>query len=369
MILIKENGYDVVMPRNLVLVHLGKNPSPILIEMAELATKRLDDSKVFLITDHPDDWATFPGKVIGYSRREQNNYVASLIRKYPELEKIAGGYWLYSLERLSALQKVYDHIGFDEPVLHFESDVLLLLTDSDFELMVDNCLQCACPRFSKNRGIASLFFIPSFLELSSFLNSMQEILSRKNSPTNDMELLGICLNESIVIELPSLPTESWKKATGEKVIFDGAAYGQYLFGQDPFHTEGRRISGFQNPDFPLELARLRWKVSEERDSESESIMYTHNSDDYRILNLHLHSKVQTGAVSIRNPLWVQAIDEANGNRERVPGEAETNLIHTQRISFVNRFRIARRKGFINSSGRYVIRRLSQAHQIIWRNHD
>lgn len=357
------------MTRNLALVHLGKNPSPILLEMAELATQRLDDSKVFLITDHPNDWVTFPGKVISYSRNDRNNYLASLIRKNPELEQIAGGYWLYSLERLFALQKIYEHVKSDEVVLHYESDVLLLLNESDFDLIIQECTKCACPRFSKERGIASLFFIPNHHELSSFLNSLEQILSRKNVPTNDMELLGVCLNENIVKELPSLPSDGWTKPTGEKVVFDGAAYGQYLFGQDPFHTGGRRISGFQNPDFPLDLSVLNWRVSAEENSENEAIVYTSNNNQYRVLNLHLHSKIQTGAVDSRNPLWVQAIEEANGKTQRTPGELEMNLIHTQAISLVNRIRVARRKGFTKSLGGYAKRRFYRVHDILWRNND
>jgi hypothetical protein len=353
----------------MVLVHLGKNPSPILIEMAELATKRIDDSKVFLITDHPSDWASFPGKVISYSRNDRNNYVASLIRKNPELEQIAGGYWLFSLERLFALQKIYDHVDVDEAVLHFESDVLLLLEDSDFDLMVLNNSRCACPRFSQDRGIASIFFIPNNSELFSFHKSMQEIMTRKNAPTNDMELLGICLNEDIVGELPSLPNESWETSLGEKLVFDGAAYGQYLFGQDPFHTGGRRISGFQNPDFPIELSRLNWKISDKLDSENKSLAYTYRLQQFRVLNLHLHSKIRVGAIDEGSALWAQAINEANGKTYRIPGELEENLIHTQNITIVNRLRIARRKGLSKSIGEYLMRRVKRASQAIWRSDD
>jgi len=357
------------MTRNLALVHLGSNPSPILIEMAELANKRLDDSKVFLITDHPSEWNDFPGKVIGYNRNEHENYLGFFIRKNPELEKIAGGYWLFSLERLFALQKIYEHIGPDESVLHYESDVLLLLNGSDFDLMIEKCSKCACPRFSEDRGIASLFFIPNNFALTSFLNSMKAILSRKNAPTNDMELLGICLNEDIVGVLPSLPNESWEQLSGEKLVFDGAAYGQYLFGQDPFHTKGRRISGFQNPNFPIQLSQLIWKVSDEVDLEKKSLVYRYKEAQYRVLNLHLHSKIRTGAMDSESPLWLQAINEANGISKRIPGELESNLIHTQKINFVNRLRIARRKGLTKSLGKYVMRRVHRASQSTWRNDD
>ncbi len=339
------------------------------MEMAELATQRLEDSKVFLITDNPNDWVTFPGKVINYSRNDRNNYLASLIRKNPELEQIAGGYWLYSLERLFALQKIYEHVGSDEVVLHYESDVLLLLNESDFDLIIQECTKCACPRFSKERGIASLFFIPNHHELSTFLDSLGQILSRKKVPTNDMELLGVCLNENIVKELPSLPSDCWTKPTGEKVVFDGAAYGQYLFGQDPFHTGGRRISGFQNPDFPLELSKLNWEVSNEVDLEKKMLVYWYNDTQYRLLNLHLHSKIRTGVIDDRSPLWAQAINEANGKTPRIPGEIEPNLIHTQKITVANRIRLARRRGLTKSLGEYVVRRINRASQLTWRNDD
>jgi len=83
----------------------------------------------------------------------------------------------------------------------------------------------------------------------------------------------------------------------------------------------------------------------------------------------LHSKIQTGAVNSRNPLWVQAMNEANGETYRIPGEKEINLIHTQKISLVNRIRIARRNGFTKSVVGYVKRRLSRVHEITWRSND
>lgn len=344
------------MAINLALVHLGKNPSPILVNIAQQAKNRLKGSNIFLITDHPSDWANFPGKVINYSRQERNKNVSKLVRKFPELENIAGGYWLYTLERLSALQKVYEHVGQDEAVVHFESDVLLLLNNSDFDLMISNCQKCACPRFSKDRGIASIFFVPNNAEMKLFLDSAENILASANQPMSDMELLGICLNRSIINELPSFPENAWKNHSGEKLVFDGAAYGQYLFGQDPFHTSGRRISGFQNPDFPLDLTSLKWKIRVERESRNHSILISQNESEYRILNLHLHSKIKLGPVSTEDPQWIQAIREANGDSHRIYGDIEQNLIHTQRISLLNRVRLARRMGLPRSLANFVSRR-------------
>lgn len=352
------------MPVNLALVHLGKNPSPILMEMAQLALQRLEGSSIFLVTDNPDDWANFPGKIINYSRLDRDNYVTALLQKFPELERVAGGYWLYTLERLSALQKVYEYVGFDEAVLHFESDVLLLLNHSDLDLIVRICKKCACPRFSKDRGIASIFFVPDHSKMSLFLDSVEVILARNNHPMNDMELLGVCLNENVIVELPSLPKNAWKNSSGENLVFDGAAYGQYLFGQDPFHTGGRRISGFQNPDFPLDLTSLDWKISKDKNSKSQSVFISQNDIEYRILNLHLHSKIRLNSASTEDAQWKQAVDEANGVSPRTYGGIEANFIHTQKISFLDRLRLARRRGVTVSLANYIDRRLRLLNQKI-----
>jgi len=345
------------MQTAIVFVQLGKNPSPSLSSMAHSAKGANSNSQIYLISDLPSIWKEFPGEIIAYERIHRDEFVSKFIRKYPELYSIAGGYWLYTLERLFALKRIYEVIPSNSSFLHLESDVLSLLNSADFELLTLKMQNIACPRFSENRGIASAFFVPNQGILEKTLNIFTQILNEPKAPKNDMDLLGICLNGGIIDELPSLPKDAWENSQGEKLVFDGAAYGQYLFGQDPFHTEGKRISGFQNPYFGLNLQETTWEILESDNQLASSLIYSYHGLKYRVLNLHIHSKLILSPPKRDSIEWAVALSEANQEISRIADDYQANHIHTSKISLLNRFRLARRKGIINALHDAIMRRV------------
>ncbi len=338
-------------------VHLGGNPSPTLLSMANAVKTRVNEVRVFLVTDFPNNWDEFPGEIVEYDPAQRSSFILKFIKKYPELKSMAGGYWLYALERLFALKSIYSILPSDSHFVHLESDVLSLLNEADFELMAKKVQRVACPRFSDERGVASIFFVPSQREFDKAIESFIQILNGPSSPTNDMDLLGICLNNNIIDELPSLPKDAWENSQGERLVFDGAAYGQYLFGQDPFHTDGKRISGFQNPDFGINLQQAKWSIVEPHEGGASHLLFSFKENEYRVLNLHIHSKLSLTSPSFNSRRWVVAIHEANGEIERLSDPYEPNHIHTLKVSILNRIRIASRKGLVRTLYYAVVRRI------------
>lgn len=348
------------MPSTTVFVQLGKNPSPTLSSMAHSAKNFNKNTQLFLISDFPNIWKDFPGEIIGYEPTHRDEFISKFAKKYPELYSIAGGYWLYTLERLFALERIYDVLNYNSSFLHVESDVLTLLNDDEFELLKQRAKRIACPRFSANRGVASVLFVPNQSVLETTINCFTQILNEPKAPKNDMDLLGVCLNKGIIDELPTLPEHAWENSQGEKLVFDGAAYGQYLFGQDPFHTDGERISGFQNPDFGLKLQETRWEILESEANQASSLIYSHRGERYRVLNLHIHSKIILNPPRLDSTRWIVALREANGEVSRIADQYQPNQIHTIKISLLNRFRIARRKGLVSAVSDAITRRIRSA---------
>lgn len=342
----------------LVYVQLGANPSPTLLHYAGVNTQNLMNVKNVLITNDSKRYIEFPGDVIDY--QNDNNWPG--FDRYADFNlaysNIAGGYWRFTMERLFALGVLRDHYSNDMPVIHVESDVLLMLDDKILDNLIANFKKTSVPRYSENDGIASILFSPSIEQLISDLHELDLILSKNLRTQSDMSLLGLGLNNSVLGELPTLPGDSLSIGSDERpvktnIVFDGAAYGQYLFGQDPVHSSNRTISGYQNPKFPLTLSELRWMVS---GSGTQAIRPTYEwqGEVYELANIHMHSKREVDPTDLNQ--WETCLGEANGEIERLPGDFVPDLIHTIRSSLKDRLRIMLRRGIFRSIVKGLIRR-------------
>lgn len=335
----------------LVYVLLGKNPAPTLYHFAQEAQVRSPESKVILITDNPESHFEFPGTVITFVRDSEFETLAIIYRKFKERLELSGGYWIYTLERLFALRQLSKY-DIKEPIIHLESDVLLSTTPEHAKKLAQVCKQTSVPRYSSDMGIASFLYSPSINQLSSDLNLLNDLLlehvTHKVDFLTDMQLLGLGLNMSILQELPTLPGDAWELESGRKnrkLVFDGLAYGQYLFGQDPLHQDGMRISGHQNEYFSEALSKFCWSVRPQ-----EHLLFTVGFEwaqsDFEIANIHVHSKETVENPSIESPRWQRAIDEANGLCIRAISGPFCDIIHSRKIKFSNKLRLSRKSGKI-----------------------
>ena len=312
----------------IVFVHLGDNPSPTLIPFAKFALKNNPESEIFLITDSEHRWGDFPGRLI-VSKTRNKRATKHLTQGSRYIEKIAGGYWVRTYERLFALSNLYGNIDTNLPIIHIESDVLLqdsrILREA-LKPHIEN--EIAVPRVSEDLGIASILYSRNVECLINGLKKL-EILGRSYPEicTNDMKLLGLALNKNVVGELPTWVNSRLGNSFSKKqYLFDGAAIGQYLFGRDPIHTDNVRISGYENPALPVRPSDLAWSL------EQNTICASDGETEYYFANLHIHSKEIVDHPTIDNKRWLEILEEANGVNPRRPSELIKEEIHSRGYS-------------------------------------
>jgi hypothetical protein len=315
----------------ITFVHLGPNPAPTLISFATQAKSYLPDSSLFLITDQPQTWEeSFPGQVLSYTRKERRAIFDFLEFQFPVLTQQASGYAIRTLERLFALETLGQDIGSDHDVLHFESDVMSFVGSRIRELLRLRCERTAVPAVSAVKGCASVMYSPNLETLTRDLDSLEQLIPKDGSWLSDMQLLGTALKRKLWQELPTYPQDAWpielpndQESVNQGVLFDAAAIGLYLFGLDPLHTAGLRISGHQHPDFHYDLTKWRWSL--ESDSRSNRGLVGARSQtgpNLVFANLHLHAKWDPGIPMVDDPEWERIIAEANGARARQETTAE-----------------------------------------------
>lgn len=324
--------------------------------MAIAATYHNPKAIAVLITDAPELHKEFPGKIVHYSRERHNPWINKYIAKRKEISQIAGGYWLYTTERLFALNALTE-LDDEIAIIHLESDVYLNLNQDVTGKILSLLHKPAIPRYTKELGIASILVSPDLQKLLMALEELERALRENPQIDNDMHLLGHALNFGIFQELETNPNQPAQfideQGLMHKYVYDAAAIGQYLFGQDPFHTEGRRISGYLNPNSKFDASEFTYSIRS-IESTGQELLFI---DEVEVVNLHIHSKLKLPIISSQSPIWSQALKEANGQIERAADDYQSNLIHTQPISILNRFRLARKRGFSTSLYRHIKKRV------------
>ncbi len=332
-----------------VFVHLGDNPSPTLIPFAQFALKNNPSSELILITDSENRWKDFPGRIV-IAEKNIEATTRHLLRRARYKRKIAGGYWVKTYERLFALSNLHGKIDPNLSILHIESDVLLQdirILCQALNLQLEN--EISVPRMSEDLGIASILYSKNIHCLIEGLKKL-DTLGRNNPDicTNDMTLLGLALNKNIVSELPTWPTQkSLIAGVNKHYLFDGAAIGQYLFGRDPIHSNNVRISGYENPSFPIRLSNLTWHL------ESNSMHASDGANEYHFANLHIHSKEVIGHPDDAKSRWLEVLDEANGVKPRTPSGQIAEEVHIRGYSFGVKLEIFLRTLLERKKGRNV----------------
>ena len=341
----------------IVYVHLGVNPSPTLIEFCKQSVANLEGSYPILISDHPDRWTKFPGLVIEYEQeKSKSEGMFEFKKRNPEKRSIANGYWLYTFERLFSLKSIEHYIYKDVPIIHLESDVVSYVDHNLLNLMLREVASVSVPRFNEETGVGSLVYFPNYEAVDNFEKQMTSIISRNPNIDNDMNLLGYMLNSNILRELPSgrgSNSEMELSYGNLRVLIDGAGVGQYLFGQDPLHTGNRRISGYQNPFHPITFSDAKWEII--LLNNREYLTFISESDQYLIAAIHVHSKAIIPPILSKSNFWIQCLAEANQETERIGSEYIPDMIHSIRISYTNRLRIARKNGLRDTFKKKILR--------------
>jgi hypothetical protein len=293
---------------SLVYVHLGTNPSPTLLNYAQLIRAGFPSVKLFLISDDPTRWKSFPGTIIDASKVLKTIFPLFWRLKYYEKFSIAGGYWINTLSRLFLFKLLQGHIPEDDLVIHLESDVICLPTESFISNIRSVVRSTSIERFDENNGIASIVIAPDIHNLIKSFELLRELLLESDSWISDMRLLGLGLERSILKELQ--PIDLSPSEEPAILMFDGFKFGRYLFGLDAIHQQGVSRGGIVWTG--LEKENLVWSISSFADQEVNCIEFKNDSHRNFLFNIHIHAKTILPSLPCRDEFWHEVTRAANG---------------------------------------------------------
>lgn len=224
--------------------------------------------------------------------------VSNLFENHNFSHKFRNGFWQLSAIRLFAILD-YSIASSDTSVLHIESDILLM---PNFPVEAISKLKMPTwVNFNEDRDIASLVYLPSSTE-SLWLKDELICLFRNDANLTDMSALRL-LSEHRPKEIgyfsSKFPMEidSDKDTTQQDLnfrnqfkenhplgIFDGAAIGMWLTGQDPNNFRGllKRMKHLE--DGPVDLRNVKFGIQRQCLTVSDGV------NSWSIYNLHVHSK-------------------------------------------------------------------------------
>lgn len=230
-----------------------------------------------------------------------NNYKQIVTQKFENLSEFRNGFWISTTARffyIAIFMKMFNI----KRAFHIENDIMMY--DS-----FDNLYNYVCDTFNikyvnkicmvqdaPDRVIPSLLFFPDANSIDILTQYITNQLSNSGNFLNDMNILGSFDDK---LQLPVLPDKLHKNT---KIIFDGAALGQYLGGvdyrnlpnaNDPIVCYNNPSRGFVNETSVIKPNNYHFsksKVILDHLHVPVRIPILYDSNAYEIANLHIHSK-------------------------------------------------------------------------------
>ena len=203
-----------------------------------------------------------------------------------------GGFWLHTISRFIILEK-FMKVNCLPLVFHIENDVMVYNSFNNIYNRHSSKADSGkiwVVKDSPKRVVPSIMFFPSITSITLLVSHIYRCLSMGFS--NDMDLLG---SYQDVYELPTIPNKKIK------MVFDGAAIGQYLGGIDPRNI-GKNFSdgldvylgtrGFKNETAEISpsLYEHNTKMVYTGINNARVPILLDKTDTYLVANLHVHSK-------------------------------------------------------------------------------
>lgn len=259
----------------LVFVHLGQSQCSHLWENLRRVESIWPNLDVWVILDEPKNISK--ARKLGMNVFEYG--VPNLGGKKMSYKKeFRNGFWHFSRLRLNALFAF--HAAYpNKQILHIESDVLLL-RNFPFEFFA-KLKKIAWMQISEGNDSAAIIFLPS-LEKTNWLEDMLEIEVTATPEVNDMKALWD-IRSKYPHEVKLLPIITSDESI-QNGVFDSAALGMWLTGEDPQNNFGitRRLIN----RFDIEKLERHVSPFDIRDNQ----LFLSGAPDLFVFNLHIHSK-------------------------------------------------------------------------------
>lgn len=245
---------------------------------------------------------------------KQSIWHAEFIKKSPLNRKVRDGFWFKASERFFYLEELMrDYNLFN--VVHLESDNLLYVDLSDIKEVLSEYVIAAT--FSHDdRCIPGFIYFSAPQIITELVKCMVENASKGLDDMYSIGLFRKKYGELFIKTLPIIMPDFIKKNilkdhSGKKSLtphifsynfekfnslFDAAAYGQYIGGEDP--RNGSPSGPYIDPFGVINSSLLQYEWAE--DNEGRRIPYAlYEGKKYRINNLHLHCKKLENFTSMR----------------------------------------------------------------------
>jgi hypothetical protein len=282
---------------NIALVQLGNSPKAYFWKNLNHIGKFHPRDKIYVISDLKEVIATAQERGFRSYLYTTPASLIELFSKHSYSKNFRNGFWQFSALRLFALLDFCQTID-EESVLHVESDVLLM-PSFPFEALATQ-KKLTWFNFNSDRDIASLIWVPSQRQANWMHHELFTMFSEDSTLTDMTALrkLSLKAHEQIsyfpnnpfktILKVEESNLESMAKHATEILsvhgIFDGAAIGMWLTGEDPNNHRGflRRLRHLN--DGPIDLRAVQFKMI-------ENYLYLVERDSLLpIYNLHIHSK-------------------------------------------------------------------------------
>lgn len=280
----------------IVLVYSGSRLPKHHVANLNLLNQTFPDKTILTVVDNEENHR----KLLG--RGFQSYLIADEIPRFVKVSEqlshdatFLRGFWYRTIKRFYLLH-AFLKSNPNESIIHIESDVVLM-PNFPFETFSDLDARLAYPLVTNDHAAASIFFVKSLSALDDFLHFVEEGLLEGSE--TDMTLLakfarkstGVCLLPSLVSSSPTIQSSksNFLDTFGFDGVFDGATYGQYLFGLDPRNNFGIR-KVFSRPEAHLvDPITLKFEII--KSIMGSTLLLTDVSGHTRTLyNIHVHSK-------------------------------------------------------------------------------
>lgn len=183
--------------------------------------------------------------------------------------------WLVQFSK-SELCYMYDNTN------HFSSGIMYIKKSSSINGLLEHFLQFIT---------TSTEFMSEMTCLSSYYEYRGNMGDRVEKDTNEIQLLPIYWQSENICEL------AYNNFNMYNTIFDAAAIGIFLLGENAFHNNGQVVIGKKNPHSAIDYTNhlFEWK----KDEQGRNKPYIWNGERWLLINnLHIHSKELHNGLSI-----------------------------------------------------------------------
>lgn len=295
---------------SIVFIHLGKSIPKYIKHAIRQARSFNKNCKIYLITDNPsiisNEILELQTIAINIENLPKSSQHQEFLKKTTLDRDLLDGFWLAASERFFILDDFIKYFN-KKNIFHMEYDTMLYANLSEllpvFEekyqniaAVFDNDDRCVpCFVYVKNK-FASEKIAACFLKnATSGKNDMQVMAILRHEDPSIIECLPIIMPKyTINHELRSTcgystktPNTYSNNFNSFNSIFDAAALGQFLGGQDPRNGESK--PGFINESclFNASLLSYSWEL----DNQNRKIPYAiFDGNKCKINTLHIHSK-------------------------------------------------------------------------------